>query len=97
MDDGLPSRGLPFAFGDILHVTNASDDQWWQAKRLTPQGQELAIGIIPSRYRWEKKMRARGKTVVFHGKTTSDMVSCAGEMGGGNEEGKRGDFGEKDG
>ncbi|XP_043236903.1 disks large 1 tumor suppressor protein-like isoform X2 [Amphibalanus amphitrite] len=73
MDDGLPSRGLPFSFGDILHVTNASDDQWWQAKRLTPQGQELAMGIIPSRHRWEKKMRARGKTVVFHGKTSSDM------------------------
>ena len=85
MDDGLPSRGLPFAFGDILHVTNASDDQWWQAKRLTPQGQELAIGTIPSRYRWEKKMRARGKTVVFHGKTTSDMVSCGGDGGGGGE------------
>ncbi|XP_037075107.1 disks large 1 tumor suppressor protein-like [Pollicipes pollicipes] len=66
LDDGLPSRGLPFAFGDILHVTNASDDQWWQAKRLTPQGQQLAIGIIPSRGRWERKMRARGKSVVFH-------------------------------
>ena len=75
LDDGLPSRGLPFCFGDILHVTNASDDQWWQAKRLTPQGQELALGIIPSRGRWEKKMRARGKTVVFHGKTSSDVVS----------------------
>ncbi|KAI5636126.1 guanylate kinase domain-containing protein [Phthorimaea operculella] len=30
-DDGLPSRGLPFRYGDILHVTNASDDEWWQA------------------------------------------------------------------
>lgn len=29
-DDGLPSRGLPFHYGDILHVTNASDDEWWQ-------------------------------------------------------------------
>ncbi|XP_037075487.1 disks large homolog 2-like [Pollicipes pollicipes] len=73
LDDGLPSRGLPFAFGDILHVTNASDDQWWQAKRLTPQGQQLAIGIIPSRGRWERKMRARGKSVVFHAKTAADM------------------------
>ena len=23
-DDGLPSRGLGFSYGDILHVTNAS-------------------------------------------------------------------------
>ena len=29
-DDGLPSRGLSFSYGDILHVTNASDDEWWQ-------------------------------------------------------------------
>ena len=33
-DDGLPSRGLCFNYGDILHVTNASDDEWWQV-RLT--------------------------------------------------------------
>ncbi|KAF0306043.1 Disks large 2 [Amphibalanus amphitrite] len=68
MDDGLPSRGLPFSFGDILHVTNASDDQWWQARRLTAQGQPQALGIVPSRGRWEKKMRARTRTVVFHGR-----------------------------
>ncbi len=29
-DDNLPSRGLAFQFGDILHVTNACDDEWWQ-------------------------------------------------------------------
>lgn len=34
-DDGLPSRGLPFRYGDILHVTNASDDEWWQARYST--------------------------------------------------------------
>ena len=33
-DDGLPSRGLGFNYGDILHVTNASDDEWWQVGRL---------------------------------------------------------------
>jgi len=32
-DDGLPSRGLAFSYGDILHVTNASDDEWWQARQ----------------------------------------------------------------
>lgn len=39
-DDGLPSRGLQFTYGSILHVTNASDDQWWQAKRVNPDGTE---------------------------------------------------------
>ena len=33
-DDGLPSRGLGFNYGDILHVTNASDDEWWQVGDL---------------------------------------------------------------
>ena len=33
-DDGLPSRGLGFNYGDILHVTNASDDEWWQVAKI---------------------------------------------------------------
>ncbi|XP_024081695.1 disks large 1 tumor suppressor protein isoform X4 [Cimex lectularius] len=68
-DDGLPSRGLPFHYGDILHVTNASDDEWWQARRvLTTTGEEEStIGIIPSRRRWERKQRARDRTVKFTG------------------------------
>ena len=33
-DDGLPSRGLGFNYGDILHVTNASDDEWWQVMKI---------------------------------------------------------------
>ena len=36
-DEGIPSRGLPFKFGDILHVTNASDEDWWQARRVLNQ------------------------------------------------------------
>lgn len=39
-DDGLPSRGLPFRHGDVLHVTNASDDEWWQARRVVGDGEE---------------------------------------------------------
>ena len=66
-DDGLPSRGLPFQFGDILHVTNASDDEWWQARRVLPSGNEEGIGIIPSKKRWERKQRARDRTVKFQG------------------------------
>lgn len=42
-DDGLPSRGLPFRHGDVLHVTNASDDEWWQARRVVGDGDEEGI------------------------------------------------------
>lgn len=50
-DSGLPSRGLAFNYGDILHVTNASDDEWWQAKKVLMDGSEEGYGIIPSKKR----------------------------------------------
>ncbi|XP_017666056.1 PREDICTED: disks large homolog 1 isoform X7 [Lepidothrix coronata] len=48
-DSGLPSQGLNFKFGDILHVINASDDEWWQARQVTPDGESDEIGVIPSK------------------------------------------------
>ncbi|XP_023788866.1 disks large homolog 1 isoform X5 [Cyanistes caeruleus] len=68
-DSGLPSQGLNFKFGDILHVINASDDEWWQARQVTPDGESDEIGVIPSKRRVEKKERARLKTVKFNSKT----------------------------
>lgn len=66
-DDGLPSRGLAFQYGDILHVTNASDDEWWQARRVLATGDEQGMGIVPSKRRWERKQRARDRSVKFQG------------------------------
>ncbi|XP_037643297.1 discs large homolog 1-like protein isoform X4 [Sebastes umbrosus] len=68
-DSGLPSQGLNFKFGDILHVVNASDDEWWQARQLTLQGEVEEVGVIPSKRRVEKKERARLKTVKFNAKS----------------------------
>ncbi|XP_048844420.1 disks large homolog 1 isoform X13 [Brienomyrus brachyistius] len=68
-DSGLPSQGLNFKFGDILHVVNASDDEWWQARQVTPDGEVEEIGVIPSKRRVEKKERARLKTVKFNSKS----------------------------
>lgn len=66
-DDGLPSRGLGFHHGDILHVINASDDEWWQARVVLNNGDEQGLGIIPSKRRWERKQRASSRTVKFQG------------------------------
>uniref|UniRef100_A0A4W6BPT2 Discs large MAGUK scaffold protein 1a n=1 Tax=Lates calcarifer TaxID=8187 RepID=A0A4W6BPT2_LATCA len=80
-DSGLPSQGLNFKFGDILHVVNASDDEWWQARQLTAQGEVEEVGVIPSKRRVEKKERARLKTVKFNAKSrdrgdnSDDMLS----------------------
>uniref|UniRef100_A0A087X4E5 Discs, large homolog 2 (Drosophila) n=1 Tax=Poecilia formosa TaxID=48698 RepID=A0A087X4E5_POEFO len=65
-DSGLPSQGLSFKYGDILHVTNASDDEWWQACCVTSHGDSKEIGVIPSKKRVERKERARLKTVKFN-------------------------------
>nr|XP_033814093.1 disks large homolog 1 isoform X3 [Geotrypetes seraphini] len=74
-DSGLPSQGLNFKFGDILHVINAADDEWWQARQVTPDGESDEIGVIPSKRRVEKKERARLKTVKFNAKARGDKGS----------------------
>ncbi|KAM6448673.1 disks large homolog 2 isoform 19-T19 [Liasis olivaceus] len=67
-DSGLPSQGLSFKYGDILHVINASDDEWWQARRVTLEGDSEEMGVIPSKRRVERKEKARLKTVKFNSK-----------------------------
>jgi hypothetical protein len=66
-DPSLPGGpGLAFRTGDILDVINATDDSWWQAKRVTNGQDEEEVGIIPSKSRVEKKERARQKRVNFN-------------------------------
>lgn len=74
-DSGLPSRGLMFKFGDILHIINASDDEWWQARRVLENGQyDTVHGIIPSKKRVEKRERARQKSVKFFHRNSSEST-----------------------
>nr|XP_028587808.1 disks large homolog 1 isoform X6 [Podarcis muralis] len=80
-DSGLPSQGLNFRFGDILHVINASDDEWWQARPVMPDGERDEVGVIPSKRRVEKKERARLKTVKFNSKARGDKGEIPEDMG----------------
>ncbi|XP_076806613.1 disks large homolog 4-like isoform X3 [Clavelina lepadiformis] len=64
-DSGLPSKGLSFHYGDILHVINASDDEWWQARRVEYGRDSEEFGVIPAKQRVERKERARLKQVKF--------------------------------
>lgn len=74
-DSGLPSKGLPFRFGDILHITNASDDEWWQAKKVLENGEDdTTLGIIPSKKRIEKRERSRLRTVKFINRNSSESM-----------------------
>ncbi|KAK6290788.1 hypothetical protein J4Q44_G00388130 [Coregonus suidteri] len=54
-DCGLLSQALGFNFGEVLHVTDCSDEEWWTARRLGQQGQLEELGYIPSKHRVERK------------------------------------------
>ncbi|XP_058884241.1 disks large homolog 2 isoform X26 [Acipenser ruthenus] len=84
-DSGLPSQGLSFKYGDILHVINASDDEWWQARRVTPEGDSDEMGVIPSKRRVERKERARLKTVKFNAKP--GVIDSKGDIPGVGDDG----------
>uniref|UniRef100_A0A8C6SJ51 Discs large MAGUK scaffold protein 4 n=1 Tax=Neogobius melanostomus TaxID=47308 RepID=A0A8C6SJ51_9GOBI len=51
-DCGVLSQALDFNFGEVLHVVDSSDDEWWQARRLTQQGELEELGYIPSKHRY---------------------------------------------
>uniref|UniRef100_A0A3B4BEG3 SH3 domain-containing protein n=1 Tax=Periophthalmus magnuspinnatus TaxID=409849 RepID=A0A3B4BEG3_9GOBI len=61
-DCGVLSQALDFNFGEVLHVVDSSDDEWWQARRLTQQGELEELGYVPSKHRVERKEWARMKT-----------------------------------
>uniref|UniRef100_H3AZN0 Discs large MAGUK scaffold protein 4 n=1 Tax=Latimeria chalumnae TaxID=7897 RepID=H3AZN0_LATCH len=61
-DGGYLSQALSFRFGDILHVIDASDEEWWQARRVHLDGESDDIGFIPSKRRVERKEWSRVKT-----------------------------------
>ncbi|XP_069071636.1 disks large homolog 4 isoform X2 [Pleurodeles waltl] len=61
-DCGFLSQALSFLFGDILHVIDASDEEWWQARRVHPDGESEEIGFIPSKRRVERREWSRLKS-----------------------------------
>ncbi|KAM6949068.1 disks large homolog 4-like [Aplochiton taeniatus] len=60
-DGVMLSQALCFGFGEVLHVTDCSDDEWWQARRLNQQGELEELGYIPSKHRVERKEWSRMK------------------------------------
>lgn len=95
-DTGLPHRSLSFRYGDVLHVLNATDDDWWTARRVIDNlsGEEGPEGIIPSRKRVEKRERQRRKQVNFNAGSQSlgrnSTTSGTSAAGFGGMEGRRG-------
>ncbi|XP_056299123.1 disks large homolog 4-like isoform X2 [Pseudoliparis swirei] len=69
-DGGVLSQALDFSFGDVLHVTDSADDEWWQARRVHQQGALEELGYIPSKHRVERKewsrMKSKGREGFVH-------------------------------
>ncbi|EGT30129.1 CBN-DLG-1 protein [Caenorhabditis brenneri] len=61
-----PHRSMGFNYGDILHIINSSDDEWWTARKVLDNGEETTEGVIPSKKRVEKRERLRRKQVNFN-------------------------------
>ncbi|OWK15038.1 DLG4 [Cervus elaphus hippelaphus] len=60
-DCGFLSQALSFRFGDVLHVIDASDEEWWQARRVHSDSETDDIGFIPSKRRVERREWSRLK------------------------------------
>ncbi|GMT32545.1 hypothetical protein PFISCL1PPCAC_23842, partial [Pristionchus fissidentatus] len=93
-EDGAPHRAMAFAYGDILHVTNDSDPDWWTARKVADNGDEGPEGVIPSKRRVEKREKQRRKQVNFNAGSQSlgrgaTMGGSSSGLGGGME-GRRG-------
>lgn len=71
----IPCRelGICFQKGDILHVINRQDSNWWQAYRDGDDEQSLA-GLIPSRS-FQEQREALKQTIVENEKSISTPAS----------------------
>uniref|UniRef100_A0A8D3ANV1 Disks large-like 4 n=1 Tax=Scophthalmus maximus TaxID=52904 RepID=A0A8D3ANV1_SCOMX len=58
-DCGFLSQALGFRFGDVLHVLDCGDEEWWQARKVSPQNEAEEVGFIPSKHRVERKEWSR--------------------------------------
>ncbi|XP_055799327.1 disks large homolog 4-like isoform X2 [Salvelinus fontinalis] len=58
-DCGFLSQAVGFRFGDVLHVLDCGDEEWWQARRVSPQTDVEEVGFIPSKRRVERKEWSR--------------------------------------
>uniref|UniRef100_A0A8C9V9A7 Discs large MAGUK scaffold protein 4 n=1 Tax=Scleropages formosus TaxID=113540 RepID=A0A8C9V9A7_SCLFO len=61
-DCGFLSQAVGFRFGEVLHVLDCGDDEWWRARRVSPHGELEEVGFIPSKRRVERKEWSRLKT-----------------------------------
>uniref|UniRef100_A0A4W6BXW2 SH3 domain-containing protein n=1 Tax=Lates calcarifer TaxID=8187 RepID=A0A4W6BXW2_LATCA len=87
-DCGVLSQALDFNFGEVLHVMDSGDDEWWQARRVNQQGELEELGYIPSKHRVERKewsrmkskgesrMKSKGESGLWYQTEEEDVSVC---------------------
>jgi guanylate kinase/C-terminal processing protease CtpA/Prc len=64
-DDDRPSQGLSFSHGDILHLLNTGDNEWWQAALVGNHAEDGPQGLVPSKSRIERRALTGPRNVQF--------------------------------
>lgn len=59
-----PGEGVSFNQGDVLHIVNGSDEEWWQAAVVDQDAKDGVLGLIPSKRRLA--LRVLVKCQVIH-------------------------------
>uniref|UniRef100_A0A0N4ZJA6 Disks large homolog 1 n=1 Tax=Parastrongyloides trichosuri TaxID=131310 RepID=A0A0N4ZJA6_PARTI len=55
-------RSIKFQYGDILHIVNSNDDDWWTAEKVNTFGERISEkGFIPSKRKVEKREKQKRK------------------------------------
>uniref|UniRef100_A0A3Q4HWV9 Discs, large homolog 4a (Drosophila) n=1 Tax=Neolamprologus brichardi TaxID=32507 RepID=A0A3Q4HWV9_NEOBR len=71
-DCGFLSQALGFKFGDVLHVLDCGDEEWWQARKVSPQNEAEEVGFIPSKHRVERKEWSRRLVICIKGASKTE-------------------------
>lgn len=64
-DDDCPSYGLSFKHGDVLHILNGSDEEWWQAALVGSYADDGPQGLIPSKKRYVNAVHLSTRQLIL--------------------------------
>uniref|UniRef100_A0A3P9DH38 SH3 domain-containing protein n=1 Tax=Maylandia zebra TaxID=106582 RepID=A0A3P9DH38_9CICH len=65
-DCGVLSQALDFNFGEVFHVIDSADEEWWQARRVNQQGSWrmcVCVCFRVERKEWSR-MKSKGKIIT---------------------------------
>ena len=57
---------MSFKLGDILHIVNGSDEEWWQAAVVDQNAVDGPLGLIPSKKRFVQCVCVCGLYMFSH-------------------------------